>query len=288
MRKSKEDYESEILDIIRTKDWNRARGCNDKNLYDYIRRNRNTDKNCMKVWNHIKTETRDYKSEILNIIETEDWNRARGCNDENLYQYIVHHKDTDKNCMKVWNHIKTETRDYKSEVIEIVETKDWDKVSGIKNKSLYNYIYNYKDTDKNCMKVWNHIKTETRDYKSEVIEIVETKDWSRARGCNDKNLYGYLQRNKDIDENCRIAWNHIKTERKHHSAKDYLQYYFEHGKPTNISNKGLYNWFFWGINNGNQCCIDIRNLIVATENFQDPVAIETLELIKNHLENKEG
>ena len=48
-----------------------------------------------------------------------------------------------------------------------------------------------------------------------------------------------------------------------------------------------YNWFFKQIKKGDQCCIDVKNLIVASENFQDPAALETLELIKNHLENKE-
>jgi hypothetical protein len=58
----------------------------------------------------------------------------------------------------------------------------------------------------------------------------------------------------------------------------------------NIENLGATRLFIIGltIKKGNQCCIDIKNLIVAAETYKDPVAIETLELIKNHLKEEEG
>jgi hypothetical protein len=125
-----------------------------------------------------------------------------------------------------------------------------------------------------------------RNYESEILDIVKTKDWDRARWSNDKNLYLYINNHRDTDENCKIIWEHIKAGREHHSIKRYLLYYFKHGKPTKISNKNLCIWFTKGINRGNQCCIDIKNLIIAADTYKDQVAIETLELIKKHLEEE--
>jgi hypothetical protein len=129
---------------------------------------------------------------------------------------------------------------------------------------------------------------QNKDFESEVLEIIRTKDWDRARCSKDRNLYRHIRQYNDIDKNCKIIWEHIKAERKHHSIKDYLLYYFKYGKPTISNNKNLCIWFIKQINKDNQCCIDVKNLIIAAETYQDPVALETLELIKNHLENKEG
>jgi hypothetical protein len=82
-----------------------------------------------------------------------------------------------------------------------------------------------------------------------------------------------------------IIWEHIS--KRHYTIKDYLLYYFEHGKSKRNNNL-LHYWINNQIKKGDRCCIDVKNLIVAAENFQDSVALETLELIKNHLENKEG
>jgi hypothetical protein len=70
-----------------------------------------------------------------------------------------------------------------------------------------------------------------------------------------------------------------------YTIKDYFLYYFKYGKLRRDSS--LRQWFAREINRGNQCCIDIKNLIIASETYKDPVALETLELIKKHLE-KEG
>ena len=173
-------------------------------------------------------------------------------------------------------------RNYKSEILDIVKTKDWDRARYSSDQNLYRYIKRHKDTDENCRIIWEHIRL--RDFESEVSEIVETKDWDRAKRSNDINLYSYIFSNKDTDENCRIIWEHIKT--SHYTIKDYLQYYFKCRKPKYGSRP--YNWFFKQIKKGDQCAIDIKNLIVAADTYKDPVALETLDLIKNHLENKEG
>jgi hypothetical protein len=71
-----------------------------------------------------------------------------------------------------------------------------------------------------------------------------------------------------------------------YTIKEYLQYYFEHGKPKG-HNILLSQWFNREIRKGNQSCIDIKNLIVAADTYKDPVALETLDLIKNHLEKED-
>ena len=109
-----------------------------------------------------------------------------------------------------------------------------------------------------------------KDYESEILDIVETEDWSRARCSNSRNLYCYIQRYKDTDENCKIIWEHIKAGREHLSIKRYLFYYFKHGKPTNISNKNLYIWFTREINKGNQCCIDIKKSYSSSGELSRP------------------
>ena len=224
----------------------------------------------------------DNKSEILDIIKTKDWGRARSCNNKSLYNYILRHKDTDENCKIIWEHINIR-RDCKSEVLEIIRTKDWDRAKSCNYKNLYNYIYRHRDTDENCKIIWNHIRP-SRDYKSEISEIIETEDWDRARRSIDDNLYQYVKRHRDTDENCKIIWEHIS--KRHYTIKDYLLYYFEHGESKRNNNL-LHYWINNQIKKGDRCCIDVKNLIVAAENFQDPVALETLELIKNHLK-KEG
>ncbi len=279
--KTKRNYESEILDIVKTKDWDRARWSNDKNLYLYINNHRDTDENCKIIWEHIRS--RKYESEVLEIIETKDWDKAYRPNDINLYNYVRNHRDTDENCKTIWEHISQLNKDHGSEISEIIETKDWDRAKKSNDQSLYAYIFRYKDTDESCKIIWDHIKS--RDYESKVLNIIKTEDWDRAKGSNDRDLYGYIHRHKDIDESCRIVWDHIKS--RHCTIKDYLLYYFKHGKLTEISNKSLYEWFKNQVKRGNQCCIDIKNLIVAADTYQDPVALETLSLIKNHLE-KEG
>ena len=124
------------------------------------------------------------------------------------------------------------------------------------------------------------------DNKSEILDIIKTKDWDRAKKSNDRKLYLYIYHRKDTDKNCRIIWEHITIERHcSYTIKDYLLYYFKHGKPKH--NSSLCQWFNREIKKNNQSCIDIKNLIIASETYQDPVALETLELIKNHLE-KEG
>ena len=281
--KTKEDYESEILDIIKTKDWSRARASKNRNLYVYIQRHKNTDENCRIISEHIKP--RDHKSEILEIIETEDWDRAKQCNDINLHQYIYRNRNTDESCRIVWEHVNQQSRDYKLEVLGIIETEDWNRARYSNDKSLYNYILAYRDTDENCKIIWEHIKP--RDYKSEILEIIETKDWNRVRQCNDKYLYNYIFSYKDTDENCKIVWEHMTKKHCPYTIKDYLLYYFKHEKSTKISNKSLYIWFIKEIKNNNRCCTDIKNLIIAANTYKDPVALETLELIKSHLE-KEG
>jgi hypothetical protein len=227
-------------------------------------------------------EKRNYELEIFDIIKNEDWDKAKGSNDENLYSYVRRHKD-DENCKIIWKHIKTETRDFESEVLEIIETKDWDRAKASNDRNLYDYIRCHRGTDENCKIIWDHISIR-KDYKSEISEIIETEDWDRARGSNDKNLYQYIHNHKDTDKNCKTIWEHIIKKHCPYTTKDYLLNYFKHGK---LENRSLCNWFSREINKGNQCCIDIKNLIVAANTYQDPVALETLGLIKNHLE-KEG
>jgi predicted lipoprotein with Yx(FWY)xxD motif len=231
---------------------------------------------------------KDYKSEVFDIVKTKDWDKARWSNDINLYYYIKRHKDTNENCRIIWEHINQQSRDFELEISEIIETKDWDRARCSNDINLYGYIKRHKDTNENCRIIWEHISRQSKDFKTEVLEIIETKDWDRARWSNNTNLYQYVKDHKDTDENCKIIWEHIKAERKHHSIKDYLLYYFKYGKPTISNNKNLCIWFIKQINKDNQCCIDVKNLIVAAETYQDPVALETLELIKNHLEDKEG
>ena len=246
--KSKRNYESEILDIVKTEDWNRARWSNDNNLYQYINNHRDTDENCKIILEYIRP--RKYESEVLEIIETKDWDKAYRPNDINLYNYVRNHRDTDENCKTIWEHISQLNKDHGSEISEIIETKDWDRAKGFNDQSLYVYIFRYKDTDESCKIVWDHIKK--IDFKSEILKIIETKDWDRAKGSNDRNLYGYIHRHKNADENCKIVWDHIKAERERYSIKDYLLYYFKHGKLTGISNKSLYEWFKNRVKRGNQ------------------------------------
>jgi hypothetical protein len=125
---------------------------------------------------------------------------------------------------------------------------------------------------------------EKRNYKSEILDIIGTKDWDRAKKSNNGNLYQYIKYHRDTNENCKTIWEHIKTEREHHSIKRYLLYYFKHGKPTSGN---LQTWFSNRVGRNDRPCIDIKNLIIAADTYQDPVALETLSLIKNHLE-KEG
>jgi len=280
MKKSKRNYELEILEIVETKDWDRARRSNDENLYQYMYHHKNINKNCRIISEHIKP--RDFKSEVSKIVETKDWDRARPCNDKNLYTYISNHKDTDKNCRIIWEHINIR-KDYKSEILEIVETKDWDRAKRSNDFNLYRYIYRHRNIDKNCETILEHIGF--TGYKSEISEIIETEDWKRAYCSNNNNLYQYIKRHKDEDKNCGIIWEHI-TIKRHcpYTIKDYLLNYFKHGK---LENRPLYNWFAKKIKKESQCCIDIKNLIVAADTYKDPVALETLELIKSHLE-KEG
>jgi hypothetical protein len=174
-------------------------------------------------------------------------------------------------------------RNYKSEILEIIETKDWDRAKKSNDENLYSYVRRHKDTDENCRIISEHIGP--RDVKSEILDIIETEDWSKAKKSNDRNLYLHIYRHKDTDKNCKTIWEHIKTEREHHSIKRYLLYYFKHGKPTPSSLQ--YYWFLNQIKQNDKPCIDIKNLIVAAENFQDPVALETLDLIKNHLEKED-
>jgi hypothetical protein len=284
-RQSK-DFKTEVLEIIETKNWDRARWSNNTNLYQYVKDHKDTDENCKIIWEHIKAETRDLKSEILEIVETKNWDRARWSNDRNLYLYIYCHRDTDKNSKTIWAHVKLK-KDHESEIPEIIRTKDWDRAKKSNDKSLYLYIRCHKDDDKNCKIIWEHIKTETRDFKSEILEIIRTKDWDRTRWSNDRNLYRYIRQYKDTDENCKAIWEHIKIE-KHcpYTIKDYLSDYFKHGKPKRDNH--LRVWFYEQIRKkNNQSCIDIKNLIIAADTYKDPVALETLDLIKNHLE-KEG
>jgi hypothetical protein len=224
---------------------------------------------------------RNYESEILDIVKTEDWDRAKRSN-KNLYQYIYRHRDTDENCKTIWKHVRSRNNGYESEILEIIETKDWDRARGGKN-NLYRYIYRHRNMDKNCETILEHIRP--RDFESEISEIIETEDWKRAYCSNNNNLYQYIKRHKDEDKNCGIIWEHI-TIKRHcpYTIKDYLLNYFKHGK---LENRPLYNWFAKKIKKESQCCIDIKNLIVAADTYKDPVALETLELIKSHLE-KEG
>ena len=233
----------------------------------------------------MKKSKRNYESEILDIIKTKDWDRAKVSNDVNLYNYIRCHRDTDKNCRIVWEHIISQQRNYKSEVSEIVDTKDWDRAKNSNDRNLYGYICRHKDIDESCRIVLEHIRP--RDFESEILDIIKTKDWDRAKNSNDRNLYGYICRHKNTDENCRIIWEYVTENRCYYTIKDYLQYYFEHGKPIK-SNSGFYNWIINQVRRGNQCCIDIKNLIIAADTYKDPVAIETLELIKKHLKEEEG
>jgi hypothetical protein len=281
MRKSKRNYKSEILDIIKTKDWDRAKK-SDKNLYQYVCRYRDTDENCKTIWEHMSHQNRDFESEISKIIETENWDRARHCNDKSLYQYVCRYKDTNENCRIIWEHISQRSRDYESEVLEIIRTKDWDRAKGSNDRNLYLYIRCHKDTDEDCRTIWEHMSHQNKDFESEVLEIIRTKDWDRARCSKDRNLYRYIRQYRDIDKNCKIIWKHIKT---HHTIKDYLQYYFEQGKLK--GHNTLSQWFNREIRKGNQSCIDVKNLIVASETYKDPVALETLGLIKNHLEKED-
>jgi hypothetical protein len=180
-----------------------------------------------------------------------------------------------------------EKRNYESEILDIIKTEDWNRAKQRNDKNLYHYVYCHKDTDKNCMIIWKHIRS--RNYESEISNIIRMKNWDRAKCSNDGgNLYQYIKYHKDTDESCMIIWEHMKhVVTKNHcpyTTKDYLLDYFKHGK---LENKSLHVIVAREIRKGNQSYIDIRNLIVAAENFQDPVALETLELIKNHLE-KEG
>jgi hypothetical protein len=284
MKKTRRNHKPEVLDIAKTKDWDRAKN-SDKNLYQYIRYHKDTDESCKTIWEHIKTETRDYESEILEIVETKDWDKARQCNDRKLYDYIHRHKDTDEDCKTILEYIGQQSRDYKSEISDIIRTKNWDRAKWSNDNNLYQYVCRHRDTDENCKTICEHISHQNKDFESEILEIVETKDWGRAKGSNDKSLYGYIYKHKDTNKDCRIIWEHIATEKRcPYTIKDCLLDYFKYGK---LKNKSLYNWINKRIKRGNQSCIDVKNLIVAAENFQDPVALETLELIKNHLE-KEG
>ena len=283
------DFESEILEIVETKDWDRVRYCNDVSLYFYVKRRKDTNESCKIIWEHIKPK--DHESEISDIIRTKNWDRARWSNDTSLYQYILYRKDTDKNCRIVWEHIrpKKEKRDYESEVSEIIETKDWNKAKRSNDRDLYSYIHRHKDTDENCRIMWEHIhiyvlhSNNNYDYESVVSEIVETKNWSRAK--KNRNIYAYIYYHKNTNKNCEIIWKHIKSKIENHSIKKYLLYYFKNKKPAR--NNALYDWFYRQIKKSDQCCIDVKNLIVASENFQDPVALETLDLIKKHLEKED-
>ena len=82
-------------------------------------------------------------------------------------------------------------KDYKSEVLEIIRTKDWDRARNINNEYLYRYILRHKDTDENCRIIWEH--TRLRDFESEILDIIKTKDWNRAKWSNDKRLYHRTQ-----------------------------------------------------------------------------------------------
>ncbi len=226
---------------------------------------------------------KDYKSEILDIIKTKDWDRAKKSNDEYLYNYIYRHRNTDEDCKIIWKHIGRQRRDYESEVLEIIRTKDWSKARPCNDNDLYAYISRHKNKDKNCKIIWEHIRP--RDFKSEILEIVETKDWDRARYSNDKRLYNYIKNHKDEDKNCRIVSEHMIERHSSYTIKDYLLYYFKYGKPKR--NSSLCQWFNREIKKNNQCCIDVKNLIIAAETYQDQAALETLELIKNHLEKED-
>jgi hypothetical protein len=335
--KAKKDYKLEVLDIIKIKDWNRARDCNNGRLYAYVKRHKDTDGNCKIVWDHIRARSRNYKSEILDIIKTKDWNRAKGSNDQSLYAYISRHRNKNKDCEIIWNHLNHKDRNFKFEILDIIEGKNWDKARHCNDKNLYLYVFNHKYDDKNCMVIWNHIKVDPKDYNSMILNIIETEDWNKAKRFSDKNLYDYVRLHKDTDESCKIIWNHVKTKTKDYESeildiiknedwdranlhnnpalyyhirncrnkdkdcmiiwehiknnyafKDYLLYYFKHHKrPTLGPSNGLYQWFYHEFNKGNRCAIDINSLIVAADDYKDQVALETLDLIKNHLE-KEG
>jgi hypothetical protein len=280
--KAKKDYKSEVLDIVKTKDWDRARWSNDKNLYLYINNHRNTDEDCKIIWEHIRP--RKYESEVLEIIETKNWDRARSSNDKSLYVYIKRHRDTDENCKIILEHIGQQSRDYESEISEIIETKNWDRARYSNDENLYKYIRRHRDTDESCMIIWEHIGQQSSNHESEISDIIRTKNWDRAWRSNDENLYNYIRRHRNTDENCKIIWEHIMSSRTNHTVEDYLLYYFKHGKPTSGN---LQTWFSNRVGRNDRPCIDIKNLIVAADTYKDPIALETLSLIKNHLE-KEG
>jgi hypothetical protein len=226
---------------------------------------------------------KDYKSEVLEIVETKDWDRAKSSNDRNLYQYIYRNKDTDENCRIIRKHINQQGRNYKSEILDIIKAEDWDRARRSNDEYLYNYIHRHRNMDKNCETILEHIRF--MGYKSEISEIVETKNWNRAKKSNNKNLYQYIKYHKDENKNCKIILEHITIKRHcSYTIKDYLQYYFKHGSKGNQLNA-----WFWKqtVKKNDQCCIDIKNLIIAAETYKDQVALETLELIKKYLE-KEG
>lgn len=156
--KTKRDYKSEILDIIKNKDWSKAKKSNDKNLYQYIYRYKDTDENCRIILEHIGP--RDYESEVLDIVRTKDWGRIRRNNNKNLYGHVYRNKDTDENCRIIWEHISQQRRDYESEILEIVRTKNWDRARAFNDFNLYRYVKYHKDTDENCRIIWKHITIE--------------------------------------------------------------------------------------------------------------------------------
>jgi hypothetical protein len=207
-RPRNEKRKSEVLEVVRSKDWKRAEPINDFSLYTYVRLHRNSDENCKIIWNHI-VKRRRRNSEVSKIIKTENWDKARKASDISLYTYVCLHKDHDKDCKIIWEHIKSKDLNLKFEILDIIKKKDWDRARYSNNPSLYYYVYKHKGSDNDCRKVWDNLKR--RNLMDEVINIIKTGNWDKAKRCNDVNLYNYIYRYKDIYGQCRIVWSHIKN-----------------------------------------------------------------------------
>lgn len=160
--------------IVDTKDWDKAKPRNNKNLYMYVVRHKEHNKYAKEIWSHISSgnthsithKRGEYDNIYKNIITNQSWDKAKRINNANLYNRIAKSRKTNPLAKIIWDHINTGRKPNSSEdqkeiynklLKEIIDTKDWSLAKQDNNQRLYSYIYYNKDTNEYAKIVWDQI-----------------------------------------------------------------------------------------------------------------------------------
>lgn len=175
--------------------------------------------------NELYNKEGKYLSLAREIIETEEWENCK--NNYGLYDWCMHHK---KGCSRNYpeadillEHLRVRTMKYNTNekklaaIIHMNENNDYSLILGRdRNDVILNYIKENKNNIEECKKAWHNYQkvkknVPKRDYLTIAKDIIGRSAWEEAKHKNDPNLYNYIYKNKDYNQDLAIIWEHIKT-----------------------------------------------------------------------------